>query len=107
MTATIIDGKALAATYRDRAAQKVADLTKRGHSVRLDAVLAVGDAHASSRVYAEKQAAGCQDLGIDYRLHELPGDANFDDVAGRVLLLNADEEVRAIMVHLPLPDGVD
>jgi methylenetetrahydrofolate dehydrogenase (NADP+) / methenyltetrahydrofolate cyclohydrolase len=107
MTATIIDGKALAATYRTRASEKVADLIRRGHSVRLDAVLAVGDAHASSRVYAEKQAAGCLDLGIDYRLHELPGDASFDDVAGRVLLLNADEDVRAIMLHLPLPEGLD
>lgn len=103
----IIDGKALAATYREKAAEKVADLREQGHSVRLDAVLAVGEDHGSSRVYAENQAARCQELGIDYRLHELPGDAHYEDVAGRVLLLNADDDVRAIMVHLPLPEGVD
>ncbi|HEB60305.1 MAG TPA: bifunctional 5,10-methylenetetrahydrofolate dehydrogenase/5,10-methenyltetrahydrofolate cyclohydrolase, partial [Phycisphaeraceae bacterium] len=108
MTATIIDGKALARQYREEAAAKVADLTRRGHSVRLDAVIAAAeDCHPSSRVYAEKQATRCRELGIDYRLHELPPGGDYEDAAGRVLLLNADEEVRAIMVHLPLPAGID
>jgi methylenetetrahydrofolate dehydrogenase (NADP+)/methenyltetrahydrofolate cyclohydrolase len=40
-------------------------------------------------------------------LHRLPAGASYDDVAGRVLLLNAEDDVRALMVHLPLPAGVD
>ncbi|MCK4873995.1 MAG: bifunctional 5,10-methylenetetrahydrofolate dehydrogenase/5,10-methenyltetrahydrofolate cyclohydrolase [Phycisphaerales bacterium] len=108
MGAVIIDGKALAARYREEAGEKVAQLRARGHSVRLDAVLvATEDRQSSSRVYAENQAARCRELGIDYRLHELPHTAGYDEVAGRVLLLNTDDDVRAIMVHLPLPDGVD
>ena len=31
----------------------------------------------------------------------------FDDIAGRVLLLSSDDDVTAIMLHLPLPSGVD
>ncbi len=49
----------------------------------------------------------CAKLGIQYTLHELPADARYDDIAGRVLLLNTDDAVTAIMVHLPLPNAVD
>lgn len=74
--------------------------------MRLDAVL-VDSGDGASRVYAQNQARTCTELGIDYRLHELHAGAAFDDIAGRVLLLNTDDDVQAIMVHLPLPDGVD
>jgi methylenetetrahydrofolate dehydrogenase (NADP+)/methenyltetrahydrofolate cyclohydrolase len=108
MTAQIIDGKALAARYREAAAEKVAHLTAHDHPVRLDAVLTADPGvHSAARVYAENQAARCAELGIDSRLHELPSDAGYEDVAGRVLLLNADPDVKAIILYLPLPDGVD
>ncbi|NNM26266.1 MAG: bifunctional 5,10-methylenetetrahydrofolate dehydrogenase/5,10-methenyltetrahydrofolate cyclohydrolase, partial [Phycisphaerales bacterium] len=42
-----------------------------------------------------------------YVLHELLPTARYEEIAGRVLLLNSDEAANAIMVHLPLPDGVD
>lgn len=73
--------------------------------MRLDAIL-VGDDRAAG-IYAANQAKTCAEIGIDYQLHRLPASAGFDDIAGRVLLLNTDESVRAIMVHLPLPAGVD
>ncbi len=72
---------------------------------RLDAILVHGD--AGSEIYARNQARTCDELGIEYVVHELPAEAGFEDVAGRVLLLNTDDEVHAIMVHLPLPDAVD
>jgi methylenetetrahydrofolate dehydrogenase (NADP+)/methenyltetrahydrofolate cyclohydrolase len=53
------------------------------------------------------QAKTCEEVGIEYVLHRLPAGASYDDVAGRVLLLNAEDDVRALMVHLPLPAGVD
>ena len=49
----------------------------------------------------------CAEVGIEYVLHSLPDGAGFDEVAGRVLLLNADEDVSAIMLHMPLPEEVD
>lgn len=106
MAATIIDGKALAGRYRDQVAEDVSRLRSLGRAVRLDAVLCdTGDGGA--RLYAQNQARTCGELGIEYRLHELPGSAGFDEVAGRVLLLSSDPAVRAIMVHVPLPAGVD
>jgi methylenetetrahydrofolate dehydrogenase (NADP+)/methenyltetrahydrofolate cyclohydrolase len=106
MTARIIDGKALAQRYRQQIAQRVAAVKARGGHVRLDAVL-VGAEDNASRIYALNQGRTCAELGIEYRLHELPAGAGYDDIAGRVLLLNTLEDVSAIMVHMPLPEGVD
>jgi methylenetetrahydrofolate dehydrogenase (NADP+)/methenyltetrahydrofolate cyclohydrolase len=53
------------------------------------------------------QARTCEEIGIRYVLHRLPATAGYEDIAGRVLLLNADDDVRAVMLHMPLPAGID
>jgi methylenetetrahydrofolate dehydrogenase (NADP+)/methenyltetrahydrofolate cyclohydrolase len=102
MSASIIDGKELSARVR---ADLVTRIQAANRPVRLDAVLVGSDRAAS--IYAENQAKTCTAVGIDYRLHRLPDGAGYDDIAGRILLLNTEEDVRAIMLHLPLPAGVD
>jgi methylenetetrahydrofolate dehydrogenase (NADP+)/methenyltetrahydrofolate cyclohydrolase len=102
MSASIIDGKELSARVR---AELVTRIQAANRPVRLDAVLVGSDRAAS--IYAENQAKTCAAVGIDYRLHRLPDGAGYDDIAGRILLLNTEEDVRAIMLHLPLPAGVD
>lgn len=106
MGAKIIDGKALAEGVRQEVARRVARVTASGGKVRLDAVL-VDSGDSAARVYAHNQATGCRALGIEYRLHELKAGSGFDDIAGRVLLLNANDDVSAIMVHMPLPEGLE
>ncbi len=106
MAGTIIDGNALAQEHRRRIAERAAAVKARAGFVRLDAVL-VGSGDSAARVYAENQGKTCSALGIEYRLHELPAHSTYDDIAGRVLLLNSKEEVAAVMVHLPLPAGVE
>ncbi|MEZ6212285.1 MAG: bifunctional 5,10-methylenetetrahydrofolate dehydrogenase/5,10-methenyltetrahydrofolate cyclohydrolase [Phycisphaerales bacterium] len=107
MAAQLIDGRELAKRLRETVGRRVAVLRAKGRPVRLDAVLVDHDGTASARLYAHNQAKMCDRLGIEYRLHELPASAKFDDVAGRVLLLNNDHDAHAVMVHLPLPDAVD
>ncbi|MCE2883192.1 MAG: bifunctional 5,10-methylenetetrahydrofolate dehydrogenase/5,10-methenyltetrahydrofolate cyclohydrolase [Planctomycetaceae bacterium] len=102
MTARLIDGKELSAKVR---ADLVARIAAGQRPVRLDAVLVGSDRAAA--IYAENQAKTCAAVGIDYRLHRLPDGAVYDDIAGRILLLNTEDDVRAIMLHLPLPAGVD
>jgi methylenetetrahydrofolate dehydrogenase (NADP+)/methenyltetrahydrofolate cyclohydrolase len=104
--ARTIDGVQLAQTFRAAIAARVKAVNAAGRPVRLDAVL-VGDTDNAARVYATNQAKTCEALGIEYKLHELRGGATYDDIAGRVLLLNTEDKVTAIMVHLPLPEGVD
>lgn len=103
--ARIIDGKALAQRFREDIGERARRLRAKGRPARLDALIAT-EADSAARVYAVNQGKTCEQLGIDYHLHELPADASFDDVAGRVLLMGTNEDISAIMVHLPLPDGV-
>jgi methylenetetrahydrofolate dehydrogenase (NADP+)/methenyltetrahydrofolate cyclohydrolase len=102
MASKVIDGKRLASLVRADVAARIA---ASGRKARLDAVL-VGD-DRSAALYAESQARTCTEVGIDYHLHRLPQGASYDDVAGRVLLLSSEDAVRAIMVHMPLPEGID
>lgn len=103
--ATIIDGKALAAKVKAELKLRVDRLRADGVETRLDAVRTGGDPGAE--IYARNQALTCAALGIEYVMHELPANASHDDVARRIEQLNTDDQVRSIMVHLPLPDDVD
>ena len=102
--AAIIDGKALAARVRAELAERVTRMGEAGRTVRLDSVLVAGDEAAA--IYAHRQAESCREIGIEHVLHRLSAHAQFEDIAGRVLLLNNEDSVHAIMVHLPLPSGV-
>ncbi|MEO1130450.1 MAG: bifunctional 5,10-methylenetetrahydrofolate dehydrogenase/5,10-methenyltetrahydrofolate cyclohydrolase, partial [Planctomycetota bacterium] len=97
----------IAEQLREHVAERAHALRERGRPARLDAVLVAGEQDAAARVYADRQASTCRALGIDYELHTLPGSSTADDIAGRVLLLSSQPEVSAIMVHMPLPDGID
>ncbi len=105
-TARILDGRSLAAQLREQVRRRAASLRAQGILPRLDAVI-VGSEDNAARQYAERQGEECQALGLEYRLHEIRAGAEYDDIAGRVLLLNENDHVSGIMVHLPLPEGVD
>ncbi len=106
MTAKLLDGRELASRHRDMVRQRASELRLKGMVPRLDAVI-VGSADNAARQYAERQGEECRALGLDFVLHEIHAGAGYDDIAGRVLLLNENEDVSGIMVHLPLPEGVD
>ncbi len=106
MTAKRIDGRALADSIQASLRERVAQMRSRGQTPSLDAVL-VGSKDNAARLYAENQGRQCEGLGIEFRLHELPAGAKYEDIAGRVLLMNEDDSVSGIMVHLPMPEGVD
>ncbi len=105
MIARIIDGRTLAKNVKATLASQIERLRTCDTPVRLDARLAGSDGSAAS--YARNQGTACRELGIEHVLHQFPDDAVDDDIAGRVMLLNADPLVHAVMVHLPLPAGVD
>ena len=105
-TARILDGRKLAAELREKVRQRAAALRAQSVLPRLDAVI-VGSEDNAARQYAERQGEECQALGLEYRLHEIRAGAEFDDIAGRVLLLNENDRVSGIMMHLPLPESVD
>lgn len=109
--ATLIDGKGIAqaeyAAIGDRVRRHAASGgVSGGAGVALDAVI-VDHGDNAARVYASNQRRRCEDLGIEYRLHEFSADEGQRSIASLVRRLNEDDGVTAIMVHMPLPDGVD
>lgn len=102
MTATLMDGKALAGRVRQEVAAEVAEL---GRPIGLATVL-VGDDPAS-HVYVRSKRNACEEAGIDSIHHELAATTSEDDVLALVADLNADERVTGILVQLPLPDQID
>lgn len=105
MESRVIDGAAIAARMKEEVASRVLALKERGRGVHLTAVL-VGSTPAGE-LYADRQRQACAAVGIDYELRTLPADADAKAVAATIQSLNRDASVSGIMLHLPLPDGLD
>jgi methylenetetrahydrofolate dehydrogenase (NADP+)/methenyltetrahydrofolate cyclohydrolase len=106
MSASIIDGKAIAQAIRDEIALGVAKLkAATGITPGLAAVL-VGD-NPASHVYVRNKRQACEKAGMASWLHQMPGDIAQADLVSLVRRLNADPTVHGILVQLPLPAHVD
>ena len=106
MTATIIDGKAIAARVRAEVAREVDDFVERvGYPPGLATVL-VGDDPASAVYVGGKQRASAE-VGMIALDERLPGDASEGDVRELLERLNASPEVNGILLQLPLPPHLD
>jgi methylenetetrahydrofolate dehydrogenase (NADP+) / methenyltetrahydrofolate cyclohydrolase len=106
MSATRIDGKAIAAETRAQVAEDVeAFVARTGRTPGLATVL-VGDDPASAVYVANKQKA-CVEAGINGFSHTPPADISRAALIAVVEQLNADTAVSGILVQLPLPDHLD
>jgi methylenetetrahydrofolate dehydrogenase (NADP+)/methenyltetrahydrofolate cyclohydrolase len=105
MPATIIDGKATAATIRDELRDRVAALHERGITPGLATIL-VGD-DPSSQVYVRNKHRTCAEIGIDSFRHDLPGNATRDEVLRLVAELNADPKVDGYLIQHPVPGHLE
>ena len=105
MSATIIDGKAVAADLRSRLAGEVASLAGTGITPGL-AVVLVGEDPAS-QVYVRNKAKQTREIGMASFEHRLPADTPEADLLALVARLNADDAIDGILVQLPLPDHID
>jgi len=101
VTARTIDGKALAAKVREEVALEIAEL---GH-VGLATVL-VGDDPASD-VYIRLKHKAAVEAGIEATDLRLPAEISEHELLAKVAELDADPDVDAILVQLPLPDHID
>ncbi len=106
MTATILDGKALAATMRSELDNAVEQFKAKHGIVPTVAVVRVGEDPASVS-YAKMIQKAATARGMEYTLHTLPDTATEDQIVALVAKLNADTGVHGIMVQEPLPKGID
>ncbi len=105
MSATILDGAAVAAAIRERVAGEVRELAGRGVSPRLEVIL-VGDDPAS-RVYVGAKGKACAQVGIRSGTHNLAAGAGAAELASLIARLNADPDVDGILLQMPLPKPLD
>ncbi|AHM05811.1 Methylenetetrahydrofolate dehydrogenase (NADP+) / Methenyltetrahydrofolate cyclohydrolase [Roseibacterium elongatum DSM 19469] len=106
MTAHIIDGKAFAATVRDKVAGHVTRL-KDDHGITPGlAVVLVGEDPAS-QVYVRNKGKQTVEVGMTSFEHKLPADTSEADLLALIEQLNADPAVHGILVQLPLPGHLD
>ncbi len=105
MTATILDGKLVAAQVKDEVRVRTAALAGRGITAGL-AVVLVGDDPASA-VYVKAKTKDAREVGIAATDHRLPADTTQAALLALVARLGADPSVHGILVQLPLPRGLD
>ena len=106
MTASIIDGKAIASELRTEVAQGVERLLADGGPRPGLATVLVGD-NPASHTYVKAKRKACAEAGIESFGHELPATASQAEVEALVTRLNQDATVHGILVQLPLPAGLD
>ena len=102
MSATIIDGKAFAATVREKVAAEVASL-KADHGITPGlAVVLVGEDPASE-VYVRNKGKQTVEVGMNSYEHKLDADTSEETLLALIDTLNNDPAVHGILVQLPLP----
>lgn len=105
MSATIIDGKAIAAQVRSEVAEKVSALKAKGITPCL-AVILVGENPASVSYVTGKQKA-LAEVGMADRSLHLPESTTEEELLKIIDDLNKDTTVHGILVQLPLPEHIN
>jgi len=106
LTATIIDGQAVASRLRLDVAEAAAGLRARHRFTPGLAAILVGDDPAS-HIYVRNKRRACADAGLASFEHHLPADTSEAELLNLVDRLGTDERVDGILVQLPLPPQID
>ena len=106
MSATIIDGRAVADAIEEEVRQRVAAMVAAGAPPPGLEVVLVGDDPGSATYVAGKSRASAR-VGIRSVVHTPPASSTTEDLLDLVHRLDDDEAVDAILVQLPLPAHVD
>ena len=106
MPAKIIDGKAFAASVREKVAEHVSRLKNDHMIIPGLAVVLVGEDPAS-QVYVRSKGKQTVEVGMNSYGHKLDASTSEDALLGLIEKLNNDPAVHGILVQLPLPKHLD
>jgi len=105
MGAAILDGAAIAAAVRAELAEEVATLEQVGITPGLGTIL-VGDNPASA-AYVRLKHQDCEEIGIQSFGEHLPEDTSQQRLLDVINEYNANPDIDAFLVQLPLPKQLD
>jgi methylenetetrahydrofolate dehydrogenase (NADP+)/methenyltetrahydrofolate cyclohydrolase len=106
MTATLIDGKAVATRLRSGVAAEVTRL-QRDHGLTPGLAVVLVGHDPASEVYVRSKARQTREAGMASFEHELPETVSESELLALIGRLNSDPSVHGILVQLPLPKGFD
>lgn len=106
MTATLIDGKAVAQSVKDQVKEGVAYLKSEYNITPGLATVLVGE-RPDSKAYVASKQKSCAELGMNSYGINLPADIPQAELLSKVQELARDPNVHGILVQLPLPDHID
>ncbi|MFQ5681478.1 MAG: bifunctional 5,10-methylenetetrahydrofolate dehydrogenase/5,10-methenyltetrahydrofolate cyclohydrolase [Candidatus Omnitrophota bacterium] len=106
MSAQLLQGKPISQRIRQELKRKIADY-KNKHSRPITlASIAVGD-DAACGVYLKAQEKAAGEVGIDYRLYNLPQQTTAEGIRQKIGELNSQAQIDAIILQMPLPEHID
>ncbi|RHB51872.1 bifunctional methylenetetrahydrofolate dehydrogenase/methenyltetrahydrofolate cyclohydrolase [Exiguobacterium sp. AM39-5BH] len=103
--AVVIDGKQIAASYRETLKERVDALRARGIVPKLKVILIGDDPASHSYVRGKERAAA--DIGIDSQVIRFDDTISEREVLELIDSMNADDELHGILVQFPLPKHID
>lgn len=106
MTATLLDGRALAQELKAEAQAEIFALAQELGRAPSLVVLQAGNDPASTR-YVRTIGKLCNSVGATFHLELLPADAAQGELLAAIGTLNDEEAVDGILVQMPLPGHLD
>ncbi len=106
MAAQLIDGRAIANSLKESLKEEIASLRERQKTSPRLLAIQVGENPASA-VYLKSQKKGCEGVGIEYVVEQLPQDTTEDRLIQFIKERNQDKDVNGIILQMPLPKSID
>ncbi len=106
MSATIIDGKAIAAEIKTEIAAEVQQMRDKGYRAPHLAAILVGH-DGGSETYVKNKVLACEACGFDSTLIRYEDSVTELELLERIRLMNEDEAIDGFIVQLPLPRHIN
>jgi len=106
MTATILDGKALAKKTEQELSERVSALATKSGVTPILATILVGDDPASA-TYVKMKGNACERIGMQSIRVEMAADTSTEQLLEKIDELNTNPAVHGILLQHPVPEQID
>lgn len=106
MSASLLDGRALASLRQEQLKQSIQKMVSEGKRPPGLAVVLIGEDPAST-IYVNNKRKACEQVGIKSHSYNLPTDTTQDKLIQLIQQLNNSNEIDGILIQLPLPPHID
>jgi|GEM_PF-614 len=104
--AELIDGKAVAKRIKEELKKEINQLKEKYNSSPVLLAIQAGENPASA-VYLRSQQKGCEEMGIDFQLEQLPKETTEEELIKFIKEKNEDERISGIILQMPLPPQIN